>query len=61
MKDDIRRFRNFCRRNGMSNEERYEFIKYLHRRKESGDKGTAKKGDFTLGELKELLKEFRGE
>lgn len=45
----------------MSNEERYEFSKYLHRRKESGDKGTAKKGDFTLGELKELLKEFRGE
>ncbi len=61
MKDDIKRFRSFCRRNGLSDEERYEFSAYLHARKERGGKGSAKKGDFTLDELKEILKEFRGE
>jgi hypothetical protein len=39
MKDDIKRFRSFCRRNAMSDEERYEFSAYLHGRKESGEKG----------------------
>ena len=29
--------------------------------KSHGEKGSAKKGDFTLDELKDILKEFRGE
>ncbi len=61
MKDDIKRFRSFCRRHGLSDEERYEFSAYLHAGKEYGEKGSAKKGDFTLDELKDILKEFRGE
>jgi hypothetical protein len=61
MKDDIKRFRRFCRINKMSDEERYEFSAHLHGMKESGAKGSAKNGDFTWDELKAILKGFRRE
>ena len=44
MKDDIKRFRSFCRRNGLSDEERYEFSAYLHARKERGGRARRTRG-----------------
>jgi hypothetical protein len=61
MKKDIRRFRRFCRANGLSEEERHEFSDYLHQRKQSGYGGSAQRGDFTMSELRDLLTEFRAE
>jgi hypothetical protein len=37
-----------------------EFRDYIHECKESGDFGTGNKGDYTMEELREKLREFLG-
>lgn len=46
---------------GMDAEERREFGDYVEECKRSGDRGSGKRGDFTWDELREKVREFRGE
>ena len=59
MKRDIKAFRDICKMNGMTDEERYEFSEYIHQLKRSGHGGTGTGGDFTFQELDSLAREFK--
>jgi hypothetical protein len=45
----------------MDPKERREFGDYIEDCKRSGEKGSGKDGDFTYDELRDRVREFRGE
>ena len=60
-KRDIRQIEAIAQEFGMDDEERREFGDYIEECKRSGEKGTGANGDFTYGELRDKVGEFRGE
>ncbi|MFI5455280.1 MAG: hypothetical protein ACHRXM_07485 [Isosphaerales bacterium] len=60
-KRDIRQIEAIAREFVMDSEERREFGDYVEDCKRRGDKGSGKDGDFTYGELRDKVSEFRGE
>ena len=60
-KRDIRQIEAIAQEFGMDPEERREFGDYIEDCKRRGESGTGKNGDFTYGELREKVPEFRGE
>jgi len=45
----------------MQPDERREFGDYIEECKQKGERGSGKDGDFTYGELRDKVREFRGE
>ena len=60
-KRDIRQIEAIAREFGMEPDERREFGDYIEACKQRGDRGAGKDGDFTYGELRDKVREFRGE
>lgn len=60
-KRDIRQIEAIAREFGMDPEERREFGDYVEDCKRSGEGGSGPNGDFTYGELRDKVPEFRGE
>jgi hypothetical protein len=60
-KRDIRQIDAIGKEFDMDNEERHEFGDYIEDCKRRGERGSGKDGDFTYGELREKVPEFRGE
>lgn len=61
MKRDIRQLEGVAQEFGMDPIERREFGDYLEDCKRRGDMGSEPNGDFTYGELRIKVAEFRGE
>jgi hypothetical protein len=60
-KRDIRQIDAIAREFGMHPLERRQFGDYIEECKEQGEKGSGKNGDFTYSELRDKVREFRGE
>jgi hypothetical protein len=60
-KRDIRQIEAIAKEFDMDPEERREFGDYIEECKRGGERGSGKDGDFTYGELREKVPEFRGE
>jgi len=60
-KRDIRQIDAIAREFEMDPEERREFGDYIESCKRAGERGTGMDGDFTYGELRSKVPEFRGE
>ncbi len=60
-KRDIRQIEAIAKEFDMEPDERREFGDYIEECKANGDEGTGKDGDFTYGELRDKVSEFRGE
>ena len=58
--DDIKRFNAAVRASGLWHL-RHDVSAYLHGLKASGERGSAPNGDFTFGELGEILDAFKSE
>ena len=61
MKKDIKTFRALCRKHGLTGELLYDFSDFVHGLKDSGYKGSGKRGDFTYKELDELAAQFKAD
>jgi hypothetical protein len=60
-KRDIRQIEAIAKEFAMGPHERREFGDYIEDCKRSGERGSGKDGDFTYGELRDKVAEFRGE
>lgn len=60
-KRDIRQIDAIAREFGMEPDERREFGDYIEDCKQRGERGAGKDGDFTYAELRDKVREFRGE
>ncbi len=60
-KRDIRQIEAIAKEFDMSPQERREFGDYIEDCKRRGEYGTGPNGDFTYGELRDKVPEFRGE
>lgn len=60
-KRDIRQIEAIANEFGMDPHERREFGDYIEDCKRNGERGSGNKGDFTYGELRGKVPEFRGE
>ena len=60
-KRDIRQIEAIAREFDMDSDERREFGDYIEECKRRRENGTGEDGDFTYGELREKVAEFRGE
>ena len=60
-KRDIRQIEAIAKEFDMDSEERREFGDYIEDCKRKGEKGSGSDGDFAYGELRDKVKEFRGE
>ena len=60
-KRDIRQIEAIAREFGMEPEERREFGDYIEECKRGAERGPGDDGDFTYGELRDKVSEFRGE
>jgi len=60
-KRDIRQIDAIAKEFDMDSDERREFGDYVEDCKRRGEKGSGKDGDFTYGELRDKVSEFRGE
>jgi hypothetical protein len=58
-KKDLKLVDRICREEGIPPEQRRDFGEYLHRCKQSGDKGSGPAGDFTEAELRGKAAEFK--
>ena len=59
-KRDIRQIEAIANEFGMDSQERREFGDYIEDCKRSGARGSGQNGDFTYGELRDKVPEFRG-
>jgi len=50
-----------CQKHGLTGELLYDFSEYIHDLKDSGFKGSGKRGDFTFKELDELARKFKAD
>jgi hypothetical protein len=60
-KRDIRQIEAIAREFDVGPEERREFGDYVEECKRQGERGSGKDADFTYGELRDKVPEFRGE
>ena len=60
-KRDIRQIEAIAEEFDMEPQERREFGDYIEECKRRGECGSGKDGDFTYGELREKVPDFRGE
>jgi hypothetical protein len=60
-KRDIRQVEAIAREFAMDFDERREFGDYIEDCKRRGEKGSGMDGDFTYRELRDRVREFRGE
>ena len=60
-KRDIRQIEAIAKEFGMDPDERREFGDYIEACKRGGERGSGTDGDFTYGELRAKVPEFRGE
>lgn len=60
-KRDIRQINHIAKEFDMDPQERREFGDYIEDCKRRGERGSGKDGDFTYGELRDRVPEFRGE